>query len=87
MAQTVGECGRWGLIPGSGRSSGEGKGYPFQYSCHGEFHGPKSLIGYSPWGYKESDMTESLSLSVKKEKKKKPLKILTVVEPFYYGKF
>ena len=22
-----------GLIPGSGRSPGEGKGYPFQYSC------------------------------------------------------
>ena len=22
-----------GLIPGSGRSSGEGNGYPFQYSC------------------------------------------------------
>ena len=24
-----------GLIPGSGRSSGEGNGYPFQYSCLG----------------------------------------------------
>ena len=24
-----------GLIPGSGRSLGEGKGYPFQYSCLG----------------------------------------------------
>ena len=23
----------WGSIPGSGRSPGEGKGYPFQYSC------------------------------------------------------
>jgi len=22
-----------GLIPGSGRSPGEGNGYPFQYSC------------------------------------------------------
>ena len=73
------------MIPGSGRLSGEGKGYPFQYSCHGEFHGPKSPRGYSPWGYKESDMTESLSLSVKKEKK--PLKILTVVVTFNYGKF
>ena len=26
-----------------------------------EFHGQKSLAGYSPWGYKESDMTEQLS--------------------------
>ena len=24
-----------GLIPGSGRSPGEGKGYPLQYSCLG----------------------------------------------------
>ena len=24
----------------------------------GKFHGPKSLAGYSPWGQKESDMTE-----------------------------
>ena len=24
----------------------------------GEFHGQRSLVGYSPWGYKESDMTE-----------------------------
>ena len=24
----------------------------------GEFHGQRSLAGYSPWGYKKSDMTE-----------------------------
>ena len=29
----------------------------------GEFHGQKSLAGYSPWGHKESDMTERLTLS------------------------
>ena len=27
-----------------------------------EFHGKRSLIGYSPWGHKESDMTEQLTL-------------------------
>ena len=27
----------------------------------GEFHGQRSLVGYSPCGYKESDMTEWLS--------------------------
>ena len=27
----------------------------------GEFHGQRSLVGYSPWGGKESDMTEKLS--------------------------
>ena len=26
-------AGDQGLIPGSGRSPGEGNGYPFQYSC------------------------------------------------------
>ena len=85
------------LIPGSGRSAGEGIGYPLQFSwaflvaqlvknppaCRspgfnpwvgktpwrreqlptpvfwpGEFHGL-----YSPWGRKESDTTERLSLS------------------------
>ena len=85
------------MIPGSGRSTGEGIGYPLQYSWAslvaqlvknqptmqenwdrslgwenplererlptpilwpGEFHGL-----YSPWGHKESYITERLSLS------------------------
>ena len=25
----------------------------------GEFHGQRSLVGYSPWGHKESDRTEA----------------------------
>ena len=28
----------------------------------GEFHGQKSLVGYSPQGHKESDTTEQLPL-------------------------
>ena len=28
----------------------------------GEFHGQRSLAGYSPWGHKENDMTERLIL-------------------------
>ena len=24
----------------------------------GEFHGERSLVGYSPWGHKELDVTE-----------------------------
>ena len=28
-----------------------------------EFHGQRSLAGYSPWGHKESDTTEQLTLS------------------------
>ena len=30
----------------------------------GEFHGQKSLAGYSPWGCKELDVTERLTLSL-----------------------
>ena len=29
-----------------------------------EFHGQRRLAGYSPWGHKESDMTEQLTLSL-----------------------
>ena len=29
-----------------------------------EFHGQRSQAGYSPWGHKESDMTERLSTEV-----------------------
>ena len=47
-----------GSIPGSGRSPGEGNGGPLQYSCLEDPHGQRSLVGYSPSGHKESDMTE-----------------------------
>ena len=30
----------------------------------GEFQGQRSLVGYGPWGRKESDMTERLTLSL-----------------------
>ena len=50
-----------GLIPGSGRSPGE-------------FHGQRSLVGYSPWGLKGSDMTERLTLHFKHIELWPPLK-------------
>ena len=34
------------LIPGSGRSPGEGNGNPLQYSYMGKFYGQRSLAGY-----------------------------------------
>ena len=43
-------------IPGLGRSPGEGKGYLLQYS------GLENSMDYSPWGGKESNMIERLSL-------------------------
>ena len=36
------------LIPGSGRSPGEGNGHPVPEESHGQ----RSLAGYSPWGHK-----------------------------------
>ena len=45
-------------IPGSGRSPGGGYGNPLQYSCLANPHGQRSLVGYSPWGYKELGMTK-----------------------------
>ena len=44
-----------GSIPGSGRSPREMHGNPL---LSGEFHGQRSLVGYGPWGCKESDTTE-----------------------------
>ena len=46
-----------GSIPGSGRSTGEGKGYSLQYPFSSR---QRSLAGYSPRGRKESDTTEGL---------------------------
>ena len=46
-------------ILGSGRSPGGGNGYLLQYSCRGESHSHRSLVGYSPWGCEESDTTEA----------------------------
>ena len=46
------------LIPESGRSPGGGNNNPFQYSCLKKPYRQRSLEGYSPWGCKESDMTE-----------------------------
>ena len=34
---------------------------PTPLFLHGKFHGQRSLVGHSPWGHKESDMTERLS--------------------------
>ena len=48
-----------GSVPGWGRSSGGGHGNLLQYFYLGEFHGQRSLVGYSPWDRKESDTTEA----------------------------
>ena len=49
-------AGDLGSIPGLGRSPGEGKDYPLQYS------GLENSRDYSQWDLKESDTSEQLSL-------------------------
>ena len=51
-------AGDLGLIPGLGRSPGEGKGYPLQYS------GLENSMDCIVHGLKESDTTEQLSRSL-----------------------
>ena len=48
-----------GSIPGSGKSLGVENGNLLQPE---KLLGQRSLVGYSPWGGKESDTTEPLSL-------------------------
>ena len=54
--------------PGSilelGRSPGEGNDIPTPVFLPGKSHGRRSLVGYSPWGHKESDTTERLHYSL-----------------------
>ena len=49
------------LIPGLGRSPGEGTGNPLQYSC---LENSMDRVSYSPWDRKELDTTEQLTVSV-----------------------
>ena len=53
-----------GLIPELRRFPWRGKWQLTPVLLLGEFHGWRSLAGYSPWGCKESDRTEWLSLSL-----------------------
>ena len=50
-----------GLIPGSGRSPGEGNGYPLQYSYLENCMDRAAWQATVSWGHIESDMTERLA--------------------------
>ena len=49
------------LVPGSGRSPRVRKRQAMPVYLPGKSHGQRSLVGYSPWDFKESDMTEYTS--------------------------
>ena len=53
VKESVCNAGNLGSIPGLGRSPGEGKGSPLQYSGL-----ENSMDMYSPWGRKELNTTE-----------------------------
>ena len=53
------DAGDSGSMPGSGRSPEGGHGNPLQYSCLENLMDNKNLVGYSPWGHKETDMPEA----------------------------
>ena len=50
-----------GSVPELVRSPRGGHGNPLQYSSLENPHGQRSLVGYSPWSCRESDMTEQVS--------------------------
>ena len=51
-------AGDLGSIPGLEKSPVGGNGNPLQYSCLENPMHQRILVGYSPWGHKESDTTE-----------------------------
>ena len=63
LPASVGDARDLGLTPGSERSPGEGNGKPLQHSCLENPMDRAALMDYSPWGHKELDMTELLSMA------------------------
>ena len=52
-----------------GKIPGRREWQPTPVFLPGESYGQRSLEGYSPWGHKESDMTDGQTLSLSSEKK------------------
>ena len=57
LPANAGDMRDMGSIPGLGKSPGERNGNALQYR-YLEKPWTGSLVGHSPWGHKESDMTE-----------------------------
>ena len=49
------------LDPWVGKSPWRREWLPTPVFLPGEFHGQRSLVGYSPWGHRDLDTTEQLS--------------------------
>ena len=87
------QCGWPGFDPGVGKIPWRRKWQPSPEFLPGEFHGQRILVGYSPWGHKESDMTERLTLLLYTWKflihilLKPSLKILSIILPSMWGRY
>ena len=57
-------AGDLGSIPGLERSHGEGKWQPIPVLLPGKSYGWRSLVGYSPWGCRESGTIEQLHIYI-----------------------
>ena len=57
------QCRRFRFNPCLGKIRWRRKWQPTPVFLPGEPHGQRSLAGYSPWGCRESDTTEQLSLT------------------------
>ena len=62
--ESASRTGDLGSVPGLGRSRGERNDYPLPYSCLENSIDRGTWLGYSPWGCKDLDTIEQLSLSL-----------------------
>ena len=62
LPANAGDTADMGSIPGLGRSPGGGNGNPLQYSCLENPTDRGTRWDYNPWGHKELDKTERLSM-------------------------
>ena len=70
---SVCNAGDLGSIPGLGRFPRRRKWQPTPVFLPGKSHGQRSLVGYHPWGGKQSDMTERLNFMAEREEELKSL--------------
>ena len=72
-------CERPGFNPWVRKISWRRKWQPTPIFLPGKSHGQRNLVGYSPWGRKESDTTEQLHFLSLSKRKKNPCTTLRYV--------
>ena len=62
--EPIWRCRRHGFDPWTGKIPWRRKWQPTSVFLPGETHGQRNLVGYTPWGHKESETTERLTPSL-----------------------